>query len=191
MIICIRKYKLGLVLFFMFMTLFILFNNGNIISQSKNKYVGANTCVGACHNTEAQGNQFNIWNESAHSRAFINLQTEKADSIARSKGFLTSASETKECLKCHVLGKDIDESELSGSFDKGQGVQCESCHGPGSEYKKLSVMKDSGLAAANGLILHSEKQKFCIQCHNEESPTYFEFDYDQMWEMIAHPKPKQ
>lgn len=162
----------------------------NIKSQTMNKYVGANTCVGACHNSESQGDQYRIWSESAHSKAFLTLETEIADSIARSKGFITAASETPQCVKCHVLGKEIDESELQGSFDKRQGIQCESCHGPGSEYKKLSVMKDKDEAVANGLIIHTEKQKFCIQCHNEESPTYFNFDYDQMWEMIAHPKPK-
>jgi len=85
---------------------------------------------------------------------------------------------------------DIDESEFLGSFDLSQGVQCESCHGPGSEYKKLEVMKDPEQSMAKGLIVHKEKEEFCNNCHNPESPTFFEFDYDPMWEMIAHPKPK-
>lgn len=170
--------------------LFLFVNSTAINSQVKNKYVGVNTCVGACHNTAKQGDQLLIWKESAHSRAFLNLQTYKADSIARSRGYFTLAAETPQCVKCHVLGTEIDESLLLGSFDKSQGVQCESCHGPGSEYKKLSVMKQRNKAMAKGLILHSEKEKFCIQCHNEESPTYFEFDYEPMWKMIAHQKPK-
>lgn len=185
------KYNFVITLLIIILSAFYFLNTESIKSQSKNKYVGVNTCVGACHNKEDQGDQFKIWNESAHSKAYLNLQTERADSIARSRGFITSASETPQCVKCHVLGKEIDESELQGSFDKAQGVQCESCHGPGSEYKKLSVMKNKEEAVAGGLILHTEKGKFCVQCHNEESPTYFEFDYDQMWEMIAHPKPKQ
>ena len=159
-------------------------------SQSKNKYVGANTCVGACHKSEEQGNQFVIWNESKHAKAYYTLLTPKADSIALAKGFTTAAVETPNCVKCHTLGVDIDESEFLGSFDLSQGVQCESCHGPGSEYKKLEVMKDPEQSMANGLIVHMEKEKFCVKCHNPESPTYFEFDYDPMWEMIAHPKPK-
>ena len=159
-------------------------------SQSKYKYVGVNTCVGACHKTEEQGDQFLIWKESKHARAFLDLQTEAADSIALSKGYITAAAETPKCVKCHVLGTDIDESLLLGSFDKSQGVQCESCHGPGSEYKRPSVMNNREEAVSKGLILHTEKEKFCIQCHNEESPTYFEFDYEQMWKLIAHRKPK-
>jgi hypothetical protein len=159
-------------------------------SQSKYKYVGANTCVGVCHRSEEQGNQYVIWNESKHAGAYKTLQTTKADSIASALGFNTPAVETPNCIKCHTLGVIIDESEFLGSFDLSQGVQCESCHGPGSEYKKLEVMRDPEQSMANGLIVHMEKEKFCNNCHNPESPTYFEFDYDPMWEMIAHPKPK-
>jgi len=30
----------------------------------------------------------------------------------------------------------------------------------------------------------------CLTCHNKESPTFKDFDYDKQWEKIAHPKPK-
>lgn len=166
-----------------------IFSESNY-SQSKYKYVGVNTCVGACHKTEAQGNQLSVWKESAHSKAFLTLQTPEADSIALSKGFYTPASETPQCIKCHSLGTDADENELKASFDINQGVQCESCHGPGSGYSKLSVMKDRESAMSKGLIIHTEKEKFCVQCHNPESPTFFQFDYEPMWKQIAHPKPK-
>ena len=159
-------------------------------SQSKYKYVGVNTCVGACHKSEAQGNQFNIWKESVHSKAFQTLQTPEADSIALSRGFNAPAAETPHCVKCHTFGTEVDESELKASFDKNQGVQCESCHGPGSGYSKLSVMKDKESAMSKGLIIHTEKEKFCIQCHNSDSPTFFQFDYEPMWQQIAHSKPK-
>lgn len=158
-------------------------------SQTKYKFVGVNTCVGACHKTEAQGNQLDIWRSSKHAEAFTALETPFADSIAKANGYNTPASETPQCVKCHLLGKETDESEFTGSFDKSQGVQCESCHGPGSEYRKTNVMKDKNKALENGLIIHTDKELFCIQCHNRESPTYFEFDYDQMWKMIAHYKP--
>lgn len=160
------------------------------VSQSKYKYVGVNTCIGACHKSEAQGNQYEVWENSKHSKAFLTLQTDAADSTAASLGYETPAAETKQCIKCHTLGIDFDESEFQNSFDLTQGVQCESCHGPGSEYKKLSVMKDSAEAVNKGLIIHTEKEKWCITCHNPESPTYIPFDYEQLWEMIAHNKIK-
>lgn len=184
------KIKIFLLFLVLYLLTIVLFITDTSSSQSKYKYVGVNTCIGACHKTEAQGDQLEIWRNSKHSNAFFTLQTKRADSIALSKGFLTPAGETQYCVKCHTLGKEIDEKELLSSFDKSQGVQCESCHGPGSEYRKNSVMKNKDKAVSKGLIIQTEKEKFCIQCHNNESPTFFEFNYDPMWEMIAHPKPK-
>ena len=103
------------------------------------KYVGVKNCAATCHKGDTKGKQFEIWQDSKHSQAFINLQTPEADQIAKDKGFTTPAAETPLCIKCHVLGKDIDPEELDETFDKTQGVQCETCHGPGSEYKKFQL----------------------------------------------------
>lgn len=154
------------------------------------KYVGVTTCVGACHKTDSQGKQLDIWKDSKHSQAYKTLLTPEADKIAKEKGFNTPAAETPQCLKCHVLGKEIDPSELEASFSKEEGVQCESCHGPGSEYKKLSIMKDKEKSKENGLIVHDDKAAFCTGCHNAESPTFKGFNYDEMWSKIVHSKPK-
>lgn len=155
------------------------------------KYVGVTSCVGACHKSETQGKQLDIWQNSKHSQAFKTLQTPEADKIALEKGFNTPAAETPQCVKCHVLGKDIDASELESSFNKEDGVQCETCHGPGSEYKKLSLMKDKEKAKENGLIIHDEKEAFCVTCHNADSPKFKGFNYDEYWAKIQHSKPKQ
>ncbi len=153
------------------------------------KYVGVTKCVGACHKTDAQGKQLDIWKNSKHSMAYKTLETPEADKIAKEKGFETKAAETPNCLKCHVLGKDMDPSEFTETFDKKDGVQCESCHGPGSEYKTMSIMKDKQKSIENGLIVHTEKEAFCTNCHNAESPTFKGFEYDKMWDAIKHPKP--
>jgi len=44
-------------------------------------------------------------------------------------------------------------------------LDCESCHGPGSEYKSLSVMKDPEKAKAAGLVLPTAT--FCKTCHRQ------------------------
>ncbi len=186
------KKKIAISISVLFIILFMIMSNSiPIKSQSEPKYVGVTTCVGACHKTEAQGSQLSIWQNSKHSQAFKDLQTPVADSIATSKGFKTAAAETPECLKCHVLGKDMSPSEFEDTFDKTQGVQCETCHGPGSEYKKLSVMKDKSKAMEMGLVVHTEKEAFCTHCHNSESPTFKGFSYDSYWEKIKHSKPKE
>ena len=153
------------------------------------KYVGIKSCAATCHKGDTKGRQIEIWQDSKHSQAFINLQTAEADQIAKDKGFNTPAAETPLCIKCHVLGKDIDPEELEETFDKTQGVQCETCHGPGSEYKKLSIMKDKQQAVANGLVIHEEGAVFCQTCHNSDSPTFKSFNYDEYWAKIKHTDP--
>jgi excinuclease UvrABC ATPase subunit len=153
------------------------------------KYVGVKKCAGMCHKGDSKGNQLEIWQDSKHSQAFTVLQSPEADKIAQDKGFQTPAAETPQCIKCHVLGKDIDPAELEDTFDKTQGVQCETCHGPGSEYKKITIMKDKEKAMANGLIMHDDKQAFCTTCHNSDSPTFKEFNVDEAWAKIQHTDP--
>ncbi len=153
------------------------------------KYVGVQSCAATCHKGDTKGNQYGIWQDSKHSQAFVNLQTTAADQIAKDKGFTTPAAETPLCLKCHVLGKDIDPGELDETFDKTKGVQCETCHGPGSEYKKITIMKDKQQAISNGLIIHDNGAEFCKTCHNSDSPTFKSFDYDEYWAKIKHTDP--
>lgn len=175
--------------FFVFGLFLISFSfESNADKASPFMYVGVNSCANVCHKTDAQGNMLSIWQSSKHSEAYKTLQTPEADKIAMDKGFTTPAAETPACLKCHILGKDIDPAELSDTFDKTQGVQCETCHGPGSEYKKLSIMKDRQKAVENGLIIHNNAESFCTSCHNTESPTFKGFSYDEYWAKIKHPK---
>src|SRR4030095_1090770 len=153
------------------------------------KYVGIKTCAATCHKDDTKGSQLEIWQDSKHSKAFLTLQTPEADKIAKDKGFTTPAAETPLCIKCHVLGKDIDPEELDETFDKTQGVQCETCHGPGSEYKKLTIMKDKQQAIANGLVIHDNGAEFCKTCHNSDSPSFKTFNYDEYWAKIKHTNP--
>lgn len=151
------------------------------------KYVGAEKCAGSCHKSESQGKQFDIWQGSKHSQAYKILETPEADRVAKDNGFTTPAKENMKCLRCHSTNADIELTEETFSIK--DGVQCETCHGPGSIYKTISMMKDRSLSKANGLVLHTEKEKFCIGCHNSKSPTYKEFDYETSWAQIKHTKP--
>ncbi|MEO8230973.1 MAG: cytochrome c family protein [Ignavibacteriota bacterium] len=162
----------------------------SILSQSGNTYVGAETC-GMCHKTEKQGNQLSIWQNSAHSKAFETLKTDTANQIAKAKGFLKPASETWECLKCHVTGYNLDATMLGKKFKVEDGVQCETCHGAGSAYKDMKVMKDKKLAVEKGLIVNEKLEEFCISCHNNESPTFVKMDFNESWNKIKHNIPKE
>lgn len=155
-------------------------------AQAAHTYVGAKAC-GMCHKTEKQGGQFGIWEKTKHAQAYTTLTTQAANDIAKAKGITTPAAESPACLKCHAIVGDA-------KADVKNGVQCESCHGPGADYKSLTVMKDEGKAVAAGLKVFKDNaaiEKQCRTCHNAESPTAKEFKFEDRWEKIRHPVPKK
>ncbi len=175
--------------FFVLMVSFILFGFSNQDEPKKHGYIGVDACV-MCHKTEKQGKQLDIWKNSAHAKAYQTLLTEEADKIAKEKGYETPAAKTEACLKCHASGYDVDASLLGKKFKIEDGVQCETCHGPGSDYKDMKIMKNREEAVKNGLIIYENYKDLCVKCHNSESPTYKEMNFDEAWEKIKHPVPK-
>lgn len=173
------NYKTSLLVLIVIATYLVFPTN----SFAQAKYVGSKTC-GMCHKTEKQGQQLKIWSESKHAQAYKALLTPAADEIAMKKGG-KKAVETPECLKCHVGEKALVESKFIED-----GVQCETCHGAGSEYKAMSVMKNKEEAKKKGLIVPDSGAKFCTTCHNADSPTFKGFKYEEMSKKIAHATPK-
>ena len=156
-------------------------------SAAQHKYVGVTMCS-VCHKTEKAGKQFDIWKSTAHASAFKTLASPKAEEVAKAKGLKVKASEAPECLECHVTGYKADKA-LTAALKMEDGVQCEACHGPGSDYKSIPVMKDKAKAEAAGLVLAVDDPKLCTQCHNSKSPTFKEFKYKEAWDKIKHPIP--
>lgn len=111
------------------------------------EYIGADKCGKMCHKVE-----YKSWQTLAHSKAFERLEPEQ---------------QTDEgCLSCHATGGRADLP----------GVQCESCHGPGSDYKGLKTMKDREVATAAGLILPDEST--CKRCHENAPHEVPAFDFE-------------
>jgi hypothetical protein len=151
---------------------------------AQNKYVGVKMCS-MCHKGEKKGAQFEIWQKSKHAEAYKTLTGAKAAEIAKAKGLKKAANESPECLECHAITAD---TKLTAD-----GVQCEMCHGAGSAYKTMPIMKDKAKAVAAGLTEFKDKaaiEKVCKTCHNEKSPTHKAFKLDEMWAKIKHPTPK-
>jgi len=109
--------------------------SATVIQAQDHTFVGAEKCK-MCHKV-----QYNSWLESTHAKA-----TEAAKAS-------TEREFSADCLKCHATNAD---EALAG-------VQCEACHGAGSDFKKMSIMKDQEKAMANGLVVPS--QEICDGCH--------------------------
>ncbi len=167
---------------------------GGLVFSAAHEAIAAHEITGApkckaCHKAKT-GDQWRIWTESAHARAFETLATEEARKIVADLG-LGDPQQEDACLKCHTtrasLGGGVAVSE-KGKYTDGEGVGCESCHGPGSDYKSQKIMKDSEAARTAGLIMNATADG-CTVCHNEESPTFEGFDFQKRWAEVAHPVP--
>ncbi|MBI3097285.1 MAG: cytochrome c family protein [Planctomycetes bacterium] len=155
------------------------------VVESDHKYIGSGKCV-MCH-TKAKGDQGGIWKTSKHAKAFEALAGDEAKAIAARRG-IADPQKAAECLKCHTTGAGLPAERFEPSFKPEQGVQCEACHGPGSDYKSTETMKSREDSVEAGLILPDEKT--CVACHNPESPSYQPFEFKTYWEKIAHPARK-
>lgn len=147
-------------------------------------YVGASKCA-VCHKTDKQGQQMLIWQESSHAKAAAAPGSADGAKIAQAAG-VSNPPENPACLKCHApLFEKAPEL-------KSEGVTCEVCHGPGSEYKKITIMKDRALARQNGLVVYESVEaikKQCLTCH--ENAHGKSFDFASSWEKIKHNKPAE
>ena len=151
-------------------------------------FIGATQC-GKCHKSASKGNQLGQWKDSAHANAFEVLASEVSLKIAKEKGLETPPQENDACLKCHVTGHGEAAERFDAKFDATMGVQCESCHGAGSAYKAMKVMKDREASIAAGMIQPDES--VCLQCHNDESPTFAGFEFKTAVAKVLHPNPKK
>jgi len=157
----------------------------NVSIAQDYEYIGAAKCK-MCHNKATTGTQYDIWAKSTHANALASLSSEKSLAYAKANGIADPTKEAK-CLKCHSTFHSVNSDLIATLTDK-EGVSCESCHGPGSVYKSMSIMKDQAQALKNGLVLPTKE--VCITCHNEKNPFHKPFDFATYSKKIAHPNPE-
>jgi hypothetical protein len=147
------------------------------------KYVGAKACA-SCHKSAATGNQYKVWQVSAHAKAYEVLASDKAADIAAAQHLSTEPQKTPACLSCHTTGAGAPKSRFTEDFDATQGVQCEACHGAGEAYGKIEHMIMHSQARERGLI--EPTAAVCVKCHNAKSPTFKGFDYAAAVKQVRH-----
>ena len=143
-------------------------------------YISGAKCK-ACHKIAKGGEVWQVWEATSHATAF--------ESLAQEEG----GAEDPNCLRCHTTGYG------EGGYEKEQvevdfkGVQCEACHGPGADYKISHTKADTKEQAYAELGLVKPDEETCLKCHNDENPFPPEepWNYETMWEKIAHSLPSE
>ena len=173
---------------------------GDAAAVIEHDFVGARKCK-SCHGKELMGDQNATWSKGPHYQAFETLKNAESLALAQARGLEVPPSEAPECLACHVTAFGVPAERIWKPLQHAEGVQCESCHGPGRDYRKKKVMDDLDRARAKGLWNPDGEHGICLRCHNEASPTFDPqrytledgstsgFDYPQAAERISHPIP--
>lgn len=185
--------------------LLFIFVISGLVAQ---EYIGNKKCK-SCHKKESSGAQYLKWQETKHANAFETLKTPAARETATKLGITTNPWETPKCVKCHTTGFGNGGYEIkdkafweqvteSGKPTKEvkrmaalQHVGCEACHGPGENYKSKKTMTAifHGDISKESVGMLTPTRETCIQCHNEESPSFHGFDFDEFFPKISHPYP--
>ena len=181
------------------LVLAVLWGPSNGIAQDRDAalLVGTKKCK-MCHKKEEKGNQFQKWLDGPHAKAFEALGSDEAKAAGATLG-IEDPQASGKCLKCHSTAYNFTEKLQTEAVLVTDGVSCESCHGPGKNYKKKETMQDRKASIAAGMIHPAAEH--CEKCHNEENPTWDPekytladgtksgFDVEQAYEKIKHPNP--
>ncbi|MBI4910518.1 MAG: hypothetical protein HY820_43295 [Acidobacteria bacterium] len=135
-------------------------------------YVGIKSCSG-CHSSTFAPNKAPAWAKTAHASIF----KQGVNGVA-------SDHYAQSCISCHTVGYDTNTDAVNGGFDDVMAkvkwtfptsmkegtfealpeelrnvgnIQCENCHGPGSQHARNMSKKTISVSLESGA---------CGQCHN-------------------------
>ncbi|HEY3251572.1 MAG TPA: multiheme c-type cytochrome, partial [Ignavibacteria bacterium] len=164
------------------------------------RITGSEKC-NTCHSLKALGNQQKSWDESAHSKAYNTLLSDKAKIFNKEKG-LETPEQNKLCIRCHTTKGILITTDADVTYNVAEGVGCEACHGAGSDYSPAEIMKEEELFIKHGGVVGNEET--CLKCHSQnawnkseqisESVCPFQdkdFNYKTSFEKIKHPLNKE
>jgi hypothetical protein len=139
-------------------------------------HLGNVTCGNSnCHAaTQAWANSAVLQNEytffmanDPHAKSYKTLEGKKAKDIA-AKLKIADASKASLCLDCHA--NNVPESRRAKTFNMADGVSCESCHGPSSNWlgKHVSLANFHSENIAAGMYPTEDpmaRAELCASCH--------------------------
>jgi hypothetical protein len=159
----------------------ILFRPAEAVAtlQASGSHVGVASCSGStCHGrSEATGkivrqDELLIWQDEAspsgaHSRAFRVLSNPRSKAIAQRLG-IGEATSAPMCLGCHAT--PAPAGGRGGRFQVSDGVGCEGCHGPASNWlsSHYAVGASHSANVARGMVpleIPRARASACLDCH--------------------------
>ena len=114
--------------------------------------------------------EFETWyTHDKHSQAFKLLDSERGRQMGKILGI--DVLRDAQCLSCHC--NRLPHSQPLSELEQKQGVSCESCHGPGSEYEKphrepswrLLASSEKGKLGMVDVRDPRQRAKQCLSCH--------------------------
>jgi cytochrome c554/c'-like protein len=152
--------------------------SGLLLAQNSDtpKYTGPGSCASpSCHGgvrvrseTSVQQNEYSTWVvKDKHAHAFAVLTNPVATRMAKILG-IDKADTAPRCLACHALS--VPDAERARTFDSTDGVSCESCHGPASNWLGPHTTKGwtherSVAAGMRDLRDPIKRNENCLACH--------------------------
>jgi len=143
----------------------------SLVYAEEPRYVGVKECK-ICHKKLVEK-----WERTAHAKAFERIE-------------IKNAVKEPDCLRCHVTafnagGYKMDDPNAS----KFEAVQCEACHGPGSQHIKIAKESDTEKSGDKALGLVTPSVVTCKkECHKK---AHFRiFTYEEYWPLIEHKREK-
>ena len=134
------------------------------------EYIGVKKCK-ACHIK-----QYKSWKKTTMATSFESLKPGVKAAEKKKAGIDPDKDYTHDanCLECHTTGYGKPGGFTSiEDTPKLANVQCESCHGPGGNYREI-MKKNKEFKMADiksvGFIMPSEDEQGCLACHGERSP---------------------
>ncbi len=165
-------------------------------------YVGAKVCA-TCHDGPNMGHQTTLWLGSRHAQAYASLETPEARAIAAISGVPIEPQKSPLCLGCHATAVQAESWERDETFSTRDGVQCEKCHGAGSEHvdswlagnerKNEPKIRLTNPVGADCMKCHKEKPSHTRslgQAHHGNDRQVTPFDLAQAMRALAHPTPR-
>jgi len=157
--------------------------SGALLAQTTEtpKYTGPGSCASpSCHGgvqvrttTSVQQNEYSTWVvRDKHARAFAVLSNPVAARMAKILGpdklGSAKADTAPRCLACHALS--VPDADRARTFDSTDGVSCESCHGPASNWLGPHTTKGwtherSVAAGMRDLRDPVRRAENCLTCH--------------------------